>query len=62
MNNEIYEKAQKILSERRSRAISENELRIQEINTKIPEIKEINTAIFNTGKEIIQTIISADKK
>lgn len=61
MNNEIYEKAQKILSERRSRAISENELRIQEINTKIPEIKEINTAIFNTGKEIIQTIISGDK-
>lgn len=60
MKNEIYEKAQIILSERRSRAISENDLRIQEINSKIPEIKEINTAIFNTGKELIRTILSGD--
>ena len=62
MKNEIYEQAQKILSERRSRAISENDMRIQEINSKIPEIKEINTAIFNTGKELIRTVVSGDKK
>ena len=61
LKNEIYEKAQKILSERRSRAISENDMRIQEINSKIPEIKEINNTIFNTGKELIRTVIAGDK-
>ena len=61
MNNEIYEKAQMILSERRSRAISENDMRIQEIDSKIPEIKEINSAIFNTGKELIRTVLAGDK-
>ena len=58
LKNEIYEQAQKILSERRSRAISENDMRIQEINSKIPEIKEVNTAIFNTGKELIRTVLA----
>ena len=44
------------------RAIDENDRRIQEINEKIPEIKEINNAIFNSGKELISTIISAKGK
>ena len=62
MENEIYEKAQAILTQRRMRAIDENDRRIQEINEKIPEIKEINNAIFNSGKELISTIISAKGK
>ena len=61
MKNEIYEKARTILSERRTRAISENDMRIQEINQKIPEIREVNNTIFNSGKELIRTVISGDK-
>lgn len=56
MDSEIYDKAHSILSQRRAKALAENDIRIQEINSKIPEIKEINDALYNTGKELIRII------
>lgn len=56
MDTEIYDKAHIILAERREKARAENERRIAEINSKIPEIKEINDTLFNTGKELIKII------
>lgn len=56
MDIEIYDKAHAILTERRTKAQSENNARIREINEKIPEIKEINDALFKTGKELIKVI------
>lgn len=58
MNSEIYDKAQSILTSRRMEAFSENERRIQEINDKIPQIREINTQIYNTGRELIEVMTS----
>lgn len=58
MNSEIYDKAQSILTSRRMEAFSENERRIQEINDKIPQIREINTQIYNTGRELIEIMTS----
>ena len=58
MDSEIFDKAQSIMTNRRMRAISENEQRIREINQKLPQIKEINDVLYNTGKELIK-IISA---
>lgn len=60
MDIEIYDRAHAILSQRRARAIAENDMRISEVTSKIPEIKEINSALFNTGRELIR-IISAGK-
>lgn len=54
--DEIFEKAQAILTNRRMKAVSENEMRIAEINSKIPQIREINDVLFNTGKELISII------
>ena len=56
MNEDIYERTRAILSQRRNSAISENDRRIDEINAKIPEIREINEALFNTGKELIRAV------
>ena len=56
MNSEIYDKAMSVLVNRRARAVSENDMHIQEINLKIPQIHEINDVMFNTGKELIQII------
>ncbi len=62
MDSEIYDKAHAILSQRRSKAQAENDMRIKEINEKIPEIKEINDALFNTGRELIRIITEANGK
>lgn len=62
MDIEIYDKAHAILDQRRAEARAENDRRISEINAAIPEIKEINDAIFNTGKELIRIIMSAGNK
>ena len=62
MDNEIYEKAKVIMTQRRTTALSQNEQRIQEINSKIPEIKEINDALYATGKELIRMVIDAKGK
>lgn len=61
MDGEIFDKAQAILTNRRMTAVSENERRIAEINSKIPQIREINNQIFNTGKELIKIMSSKDK-
>lgn len=61
MDNEIFDKAQAILTNRRMRAVSENEARIREINEKLPQIREVNEVLYNTGKELI-SIISAGGK
>lgn len=60
MDNEIFDKAQSILTNRRMRAVAENDRRINEINEKIPQIREINAQIYNSGRELIR-IITSDK-
>jgi len=40
------------------KAVSENDRRITEINQKIPQLKEINDALYSTGKELIDLITS----
>ena len=60
MDSSIFDKAQSILTNRRMKAVSENEQRISEVNSKIPQIREINEVLFNTGKELI-SIISNNK-
>ncbi len=60
MNTEIYDKAHAILAKRREKAQAENDRRIQEINQKIPEIKEINNILFGTGKELIRVIAGSN--
>lgn len=62
MDSEIFDRAHAILSQRRAKAIAENDMRIREINEKIPEIKEINDALYNTGKELIRIITEAKGK
>lgn len=59
MDNEIFESALAIISNRRAKAVQENDRRISEINEKIPQIREVNTQLFNTGKELIRIIASA---
>lgn len=54
MNSEIFDKAQIILQNRRRNAVIENERRIDEINMRIPQIREINNTIANAGKELIR--------
>jgi len=54
MDSEIYDNAQAIMHTRRSNAVFENEKRINEINEKIPQIREVNNQIYNTGKELIK--------
>ena len=60
MDSELFEKAQAVLTERRMRAVSENERRISEINAKIPQIREINDVLFNTGRELISIISNSN--
>ncbi|PWJ15371.1 ATP-binding protein [Ruminococcus flavefaciens] len=62
MDSEIFDKAQAILTLRRKKAETENEERIREINEKIPQIREINEVIFNTGKELISIISNGKGK
>lgn len=62
MDTEIYDTAHKILSERREKAQIENDLRIRRINEEIPEIKEINDTLFNSGKKILSMIRNPDIK
>ncbi len=61
MDREIFDKAQAIMTNRRMSAVSENERRIREINAKLPQIKEVNDVLFNTGKELISIISSGNR-
>lgn len=56
MDSAIFDKAQSIMTNRRMKAVSENEQRIGEVNSRIPQIREINEVLFNTGKELISLI------
>lgn len=56
MNSEIFDKAQIILQNRRRNAVVENERRIDEINMRIPQIREINNTIASAGKDLIKII------
>ena len=61
MDSSIFDKAQSIMTSRRAKAESENEMRIAEINSRLPQIKEVNEALINTGRELIR-IISEKKE
>lgn len=61
MDSSIFDKAQSIMTSRRAKAESENEMRIAEINARLPQIKEVNEALVNTGRELIR-IISEKRK
>lgn len=50
------ERALQIISERRNAAITQNQERIQEIESRIPEIVEINRQLFRTSRELMQII------
>ena len=56
MDREIFEDAQQIIKKRRQNAICENQRRINEINSRIPEIREINDTLYRTGRELIRII------
>lgn len=56
MENDVFEKATFVMTNRRMQAVSENQMRIEEINKKIPEINEINVQLYNTSKEIMKII------
>lgn len=58
MDNDIRERAEQILTQRRNRAYAENEKRISEINKRIPQIREINDMLYSAGKELIALISS----
>ncbi|MCM1507287.1 MAG: ATP-binding protein [Ruminococcus flavefaciens] len=60
MKSEIFEKVQIIIQNRRRNAVIENERRIDEINERIPQIREINNTIANAGKELIKIIRAGD--
>lgn len=56
MDTEIYDSAHAVLAERREKARAENDRRVAEINKEIPEIREINNTLFNTGKKLMMII------
>ncbi len=58
MDNNIIDRAEQILTQRRNRAFAENEERINEINHRIPQIREINDMLYSTGRELIALIAS----
>lgn len=62
MEQVIFERAEEILAQRRSAANAENDRRIREVNEKIPEIKAINDALYNTGHDLLRLISSSPKQ
>lgn len=56
MENRIFEEAQAVMNKRRLDAVYLNDKRIDEINSRIPEIYEINKCLFDTGKELMRVI------
>ena len=61
MDSSIFDKAQSIMTNRRARAESENEMRIAEINAKLPQIREVNDVLINTGRDLIRIISEGNK-
>ena len=56
MNEENLEHALRIISTRRSSARTQQEERIQEIETRIPEVVEINRQLFRTSRNLLEII------
>lgn len=57
-NKEILNKAVDIINQRRNRAKAVNDMRFEEINSRIPEIGEINAQLARTGMEILTVMRS----
>ncbi len=62
MDIDTLEKVQEIIKNRRNKAYSDNEARIREINEKLPQIREINDALYNTSRELISIIAGNSKE
>ena len=60
MDNDIIAQAERILTQRRNSAFAENERRISEINSRIPQIREINDRLSSAGRELISLISAKD--
>ena len=58
MEVSIFDQVHDIMTGRRQKAVAENEARIREVNAKLPQIKEVNEVIYNTGKKLINAISS----
>ncbi len=56
MKPELLEKARAEISARRNRAHTRNDERFAEINTRIPEVAEINRQLFQTSRKLMQII------
>ncbi len=56
MENNYMEQAMQRIANRRNKAKIQNEERIQEIETRIPEVIEINRQLFLTGRDLMQII------
>lgn len=61
MDSAIFNRAQTIMKTRRNSALAENEKRVDEINKKIPQIKEINDTVYNTGRELLKLVTTERK-
>ncbi|MBQ9897997.1 MAG: ATP-binding protein [Ruminococcus sp.] len=62
MDIDTLEKVQEIIKNRRNKAYSDNEARIREINEKLPQIREINDALYNTSRDLISIIAGKSKE
>lgn len=60
MKPELLEKARSEISARRNRAHTRNDERFAEINTRIPEVAEINRQLFQTSRNLMQIIQSGE--
>lgn len=56
MKEDHFERAMRTVSARRNEAITQNRERIQEIETRIPEVVEINRQLFRTSRDLMQII------
>ncbi len=61
MRNEILEKALKILEQRRLRAEIERNMRVDEINEKIPQVIDIRNELALTSIRLSKLILSREK-
>lgn len=59
-NKEILNKAIDMINQRRNKAKAVNNLHFEEVNSKIPEIKEINGQLAKTGLEILSVMKSGE--
>lgn len=56
MNMKYAEEVMRIISQRKTKAITENEMRRNEINEKIPELTAINYQLYRTNRDLIEIV------